>query len=389
MGSKSINFTFALTLFNITVVHAGRVLLSLYALDLGARPFTVGIIMSLCSALPLLLSWQVGKLSDRFGSRWPLMFGAAGSACGMLVPYFFHGLAALYVGALTNGLLFAFSSVAQQNLVGLLSPPEKRSLSFSNLSLVISMATFIGPLFAGFSIDHSCPAAACLYLALLSLAPLTMLAIWGGGLPGGTREAPPAMSVRDMLTGSGLWRVLMTSSILVSGISLFQFYMPIYGHGIGLSASVIGTVLAVFSGAAFVVRIFMPRLLALWSEERLLAYAFFLGTASLILVPFFKSAVLLSLVSFFFGLGMGCGQPITMMLTFSTSAKNRSGEVLGMRITANHLSRMIGPLFFGAIGTAFGIFAVFGLNALMLASGGVLTRAGAARSEGKDGNSMG
>ncbi|MBA4423170.1 MAG: MFS transporter, partial [Syntrophus sp. (in: bacteria)] len=68
-------FTFSLVLFNMTSVQAGRVLLALYALKLGAQPFAVGILAATFSVLPMLLSWQVGKLSDRFGSRWLLMFG--------------------------------------------------------------------------------------------------------------------------------------------------------------------------------------------------------------------------------------------------------------------------------------------------------------------------
>jgi MFS family permease len=369
-------FTFALVLFNMTSVQAGRVLLALYALKLGAQPFAVGILAATFSVLPMLLSWQVGKLSDRFGSRWPLLFGAAGGACGMLVPYYIPGLPALYVAAVMNGLSFAFFAVSLQNVVGLLSEPHNRALNFSNFSLIVSVTTFIGPLFAGFSIDNSGPALACLYLVALSLVPVSMLAIWGSSLPRGSRDAPPAGSVRDMLTGSGLWKVLMTSSLVVTGIALFQFYIPIYGHGIGLSASTIGVVLAMFSAAAFVVRLIMPRLISWFSEETVLAYAFFLGAVSLMLVPFFKSAAVLALLSFAFGLGMGCGQPITMMLTYSNSAEGHSGEVLGLRITTNHLARMIGPVVFGAIGSAFGIFPMFWINALMLASGGSLTLSG-------------
>ena len=45
----------------------------------------------------------------------------------------------------------------------------------------------------------------------------------------------------------------------------------------------------------------------------------------------------------------------------------------GLRITTNHLARMIGPVAFGAIGSLFGIFPVFLTNALMLVSGGALT----------------
>ena len=82
----SIYLTFALALSIITIVQAGRVLLTLYALKLGAQPFAVGILAATFSLLPMLFSWQVGKFSDRFGSRWLLMVGTVGGAFGMLLP---------------------------------------------------------------------------------------------------------------------------------------------------------------------------------------------------------------------------------------------------------------------------------------------------------------
>jgi predicted MFS family arabinose efflux permease len=247
--------------------------------------------------------------------------------------------------------------------------------------LVTSVANFLGPLLAGFSIDHSGPAVACLYLALLSLVPVLILVIWGGLLPRGSRSVSPAGSIREMLTGSGLWKVLVTSSLVMAGIALFQFYMPIYVHGIGLSASSTGALLSMFAVAAFIVRLIIPRLIALLSEGKVLAYAFFVSAASLLLIPFFKSAVVLALLSFTFGLGMGCGQPITMMMTFSNSADGHSGEALGLRITVNQMTQAIVPVIFGAIGSAFGIFPVFWGIALMLASGGAFTKPGLALNE--------
>jgi MFS family permease len=368
----SIHLTYALTLLNHTAVQGGRVLISLYALKLGADPFAVGLLAAMSSVLPTLLSWQVGRISDRFGSSWPLMLGVVGGTLGMLAPYFAPGLPALYVAAVTNGMLLAFCGVSLQNLVGLLSLRGELSRNFSNFSLMASIATFAGPLFAGFSIDFAGPAAACLCLALLSFAPIVLLTVWGGVLPGGARDVPPSGSIRELLTDSGLWRVLVTSSLVVTGVALFQFYLPVYGHGIGLSASAIGVVLAIFAAAAFVVRVILPRLIGRLGERKLLAYAFFLGAAGLMAVPFFKSVVALGLASFAFGLGMGCGQPVTMMMTFSGSAEGRSGEALGLRVTANHLARMVGPVVSGMIGAAFGVFPVFWINALMLASGGAV-----------------
>ena len=370
----SIYLTFALALSIITIVQAGRVLLTLYALKLGAQPFAVGILAATFSLLPMLFSWQVGKFSDRFGSRWLLMVGTVGGAFGMLLPYSISGLPAIYIAGVMNGLLFAFSGVCLQNLVGLLSNTETSAKNFSNYSMLISLTGFIGPLLAGFSVDHSGHAVACLYLVLLSLVPAALLLVWGGTLPTGSRAAHRAGSVRDMMAESGLWRVLATSSLVVTGIDLFQVYVPIYGNEVGLSASAIGVVLAMFSIAAFVVRMALPYLIARISEERTLAYSFFVGAASFFLMPFFQSPVVLSLIAFVFGLGMGCGQPITLMMTFSNALEGRSGEAMGLRVTVNHLTRVVVPILFGSIGSAFGLFPVFWSNALLLVSGGAVTK---------------
>jgi MFS family permease len=368
--------TFALALSIMTIVQAGRVLLTLYALKLGAQPFAVGILAASFSVLPMLLSWQIGRFTDRFGSRWPLLFGTVGGAFGILLPYYVSGLPALFIAGVMNGLLFAFSGAALQNLVGLLSRPETSARNFSNYSVLISTTGFIGPLLAGFSIDYSGHTVACLYLVIMSSVPAALLAIWGGVLPGGSRTAAPAGSVWEMLAGSGLWRVMATGSLVVSGIDLFQVYMPIYGHTVGLSASAIGVVLAMFSASAFVVRLFLPRLIFRLTEGKVLAFAFFIGAASFLLVPFFENVVALALISFAFGLGMGCGQPITLMMTYGNSPQGRSGEAMGLRVTVNHMTRVIVPVVFGSIGSLFGLLPVFWVNALLLASGGAITRPG-------------
>lgn len=369
-----IHILFLLTLFYVTSIFGARMLLALFALELGAEPLVVGGLTATFSAFPMLLSWPVGRLADRFGARWPLMFGTACAAIGMLTPYFMPGLPALYIAAAMNGLSFAFYNVSAQNLVGVLSPPEQQARNYGNFTLVMSCAFLLGPMFAGFSIDRVGHGIVCLYLSALMLAPMAMLAIWGGALHGGVRSSAPAGSVRDILSDPQLLRLLVTSSLVVAGTELFQFYIPIYGYDIGLSASEIGVVLAAFSAAALVVRLAMPKLVGRFGGERLLAYSFYAGAAGFVLIPFFKSAAALALISFLLGLGMGFGTPITMMLTFSNSAAGRSGEVMGVRLTVNHLTRVVVPIVFSSIGSAFGVFPVFWLNTLLLACGGAFTR---------------
>ena len=370
----SINFALALALLNMSSMRAGRVLLTLFALYLGAEPVTVGLLAATFSVFPAVLSWPAGRLADRFGSRWLLMLGAVGGGLGILIPYFFSGLPAIFVAAAMNGVSLAIYNVSLQNVVGLLSTPENRTQSFSNYSLTNSIGSLTGPLIAGYSIEHMGYTASCLPLALLALMPLGMLAIWGGALPGGTGRAKPAGGgVRDMLANRGVGKTLATSSLLQTGQDLFQFYLPVYAHGIGLSASAIGLVLAMNSAAAFVVRLVLTRLIAKFNEERVLAGAFYIGAVCFILLPFFTSGTMLAIAAFVFGLGMGCGQPIVTMQMFGKSAAGRSGEALGLRMTVNHLTRVVGPVIFGFIGSAFGLPAVFWVNGLMLGGGGALS----------------
>ena len=365
--------TFALMFCCFTSITASRVMLSLYALGLGAAPLAVGILFAAFYAFPLLLSWPVGRLADRIGSRWLLLFGACSGICGMSMPYFFRELGALYFGATTLGLAFTCYNVLLHNLVGLISKPHERTLNFSNASIVGASTLLAGPLIAGWAIDLSGPAVACLYSAALSLAAAAMLVIWGKALPGGSGHAASAGSVRDTLNDPAIVKILITSSLVQVGQDLYQFYMPIYGHSIGLSASAIGTVLAGFASAYFVVRFVMAHLIARVGEERLLAWAFYLAAAGFLLVPFFQNTVALAAVSFMFGLGMGCGQPITTMLMFNRSAAGRSGETFGLRQTTNNLMRVTMPTVFGFIASAFGLLPVFCVSALLMGAGGLIT----------------
>jgi MFS family permease len=379
MKITTINFAFTLAFINFVGALAGRVLLTLAALQLGANPFAVGALAATFSAFPMMFSLTAGRLDDRFGSRWLLMFGALASSCGLLVPFLVPTLPALYVAAAMVGLGFSFYTVSVQNLVGALGKPAEHAKQFSNFAMVAALASFIGPMISGFSIDHLGFGIASLILALIALLPVPMLALWGGMLPGGKHRAGPAGTISGMLAAPNVRRVLVTSGLVQLGVDLFQFYLPIYGYAINLSASEIGVILAMFAAASFVVRLMVPRLIAWSNEERVLSYAFYIGAASFVFIPLFKSAIALSLIAFLFGLGLGCGPPITMMMTYTQSPVGRSGEALGLRLSANHLARVVGPLLFGSIGSAFGLFAVFWGNALMMASGGILSSHGAKR----------
>jgi len=373
----SVHFPYALALFAVTSVRAGRILLALYALQLGAQPFTVGLLAATFSVAPMLMAYQIGKLTDRFGARWPLTIGIAGGMLGAMVPFFFPTITALFIAALLNGVAFAFFNVSLQNAVGLLSRAAERVKNFANLTTVIALAQFIGPILAGFSIDHVGAKYTCLVVATSALVAVLMLMLRGGGLPAGSgKAAQPGHNMLGLLRDPGVRRVLIIGSIMLAGQDLFFYYMPVYTHDIGLSASMIGIILGLFSGAGLLVRIALPRLIALLGMEGVLTYAFIISALTYCLIPFFQNAYTLCLISVICGLAMNVGQPITMALSFSNASDGRSGEAMGMRQTINHFTRVAGPLAFGTIGTVLGAFGVFWINAVILAGGAMLSKKG-------------
>jgi MFS family permease len=370
----AINLTLALSFFNFVGANAARVVLTLYALELGAPASAVGILGGLLFLFPLLLSWPIGALADRAGGRGLLLFGAVCGAASLVLPYFFNTLPAFYIAAALNGLALAFFHVTLQNLVGTLSRPEERARNFSNFSLAGAMTSFAGPLLAGLSIDALGYAAACLVVASQSVIAIVLLLVWGRLLPPGRPQSPLAAGAPHALKDRDIWRMLVTSGLVQLGYDLFQFYLPVYGHSIGLSASAIGTVLATLAAAAFVVRLFLAHLVKRVPGEKLLAWVFFMGAIGFALVPFSGNALALGAISFFFGLGMGIGIPLTVILMFARSAEGRSGQTLGLRLTANNLVRVAGPIVFGVVGAAVGLSAVFWIVAVLMASGGLLSR---------------
>ena len=372
----AINLTLALTFFNFTGANAARVLLTLYALELDAPASAVGILGGLLYLFPLLLSWPIGVLADRRGGRGLLLFAAGCGAVSLILPFFFRSVPAFYVAAALNGLALAFFHVTLQNLVGTLSKTEERARNFSNFSLAGAMTSFVGPLLAGLSIDAVGHAMTCLVVASQSAIVIVLLLVWGRRLPPGKPQAVLNAGASHALANREIWRMLFTSGMVQLGYDLFQFYLPIYGHSIGLSASAIGAILATLAAAAFIVRLFLARLIKRVPGKTLLVWVFSMGALGFALVPFSGNAVVLGVIAFIFGLGMGIGIPLTVILMFASSAEGRSGQNLGLRLTANNFVRVTGPIVFGAIGTALGLTAVFWIVAAIMVSGGLLTRAG-------------
>ena len=102
-------------------MKGSRILMTLYAVDLGAGPFETGILFALYGLFPFMLAIAAGRLADRFDNRLLIYWGLGTYTVSLAIPYFFPSLTTLYLVAPLWGFTSMLWVVATQNLVGVLS----------------------------------------------------------------------------------------------------------------------------------------------------------------------------------------------------------------------------------------------------------------------------
>lgn len=353
-----------------------RVVNTLYALELGAEPFDTGLLIATYGVVPLLLAVFTGRLGDRYGVRAPIAAGLAVTATGIVLPFLWPAFGVLFVAAAVTGAGFILVQVSMQSLFGSLGTSETRTRNINLYALVVSSADFAGAILGGFAIDYLGHVRSFLAMGAICLAGVLGMAFLYRYVPA---TAPAAVArgrrrMTDLLRDESLRRTLLAGAAVVAGVDLFQLFMPIYGHSIGLSASAIGITMGCFGAAGFVTRAMLPTLARRFGEERTLLYSMVLGAATFLLIPLFETLIALGIVSFFLGLGLGLGQPLTVILTYNHAPPGRAGEGLGLRIAIINTSHVGVPALFGAVGSLMGTLPVFWVIAGVIALGGLAIR---------------
>jgi predicted MFS family arabinose efflux permease len=365
----------AVALLAHVVFTGSRVTASLYALANGASTFTVGVIMALFALVPMLSALRAGRWLDAVGPRKPLATAAAllaaGAALPAAFPYAVADLGPLLVGVAMIGTGSMLTQLTVQDLVGRGAAPQQRTAAFSWFALGVSVASFAGPVTAGFIIDQAGHRTAFATFWLVTLALMALLARLWRALPppAGARSAADERPFFDLLRHKDVRNVLIATSLISMAWDLQTFMVPVHGTRAGLSASQIGLVLGSFAIATFAIRAAMPWLARTYREWQVLTFTLTTAALAFALMPLFDSLLPLAACAALLGLGLGAAQPNVMSLLHARSPQGRVGEALGLRTTIMNASHVVLPLVFGAAGSVVGPAAVFWIMAALLATG--------------------
>lgn len=349
----------------------GRVGLTLFAIELKASNFVVGLMVSLLSVIPMVLSVHLGRWTDQVGIKKPALISTSLVAVACLLPFFRPSIETLCLASVLLGSGFMLLHIGVSNAVGHASTPATRTQAYTWLAVGFSVSTVLGPVVAGYSIDHAGHAKAFLILALFPAITFVILC-----LRRKPSTAPPALAPRaddahvmDLLRHKPLRAVFIASAFMNVCWDMFTFMMPVYGTQIKLSASNIGLVMGSFGVATFAVRLLMPWLNRFLTEWRVLCFSLGCAGLSYALFPLTTALPLLLVLAFFLGFGLGAAQPMLLSLIHQTAPAGRTGEAIGLRTSFLNLSQVLMPMTVGAFSAAAGMLPAFWIMALVGAGG--------------------
>ena len=345
----------------------------LLALKLGQSPVAVGFLLALFALSQVFFALPAGRLADRYGLhvalRLAVFMASAALAASVLWPVF----GVLCFSALVVGGASGLAVIALQRHAGRLAqgPTALREV-FSWLAIGPSLSNLVGPLLVGVLIDW-----VSFQAAFLAMALLPWLAWWLVG-----HVAPEPISKRPenalvvsswaMFRDPAFRRLMLINWLLSSCWDVHTFLVPVIGHEQGLSATVIGSLLASFAVAATLVRLLMPWMASRLQEGRVVGSAMLATAVLFVLYPMAESAWLMAGLSVLLGFALGSVQPMIMSTLHQITPHAQHGQALALRSMAINASSVLMPLVFGTVGTLVGVGVVFWAVAGVVGSGAPL-----------------
>lgn len=342
-----------------------RMAAPLQALREGAGVWTVGVLLALFAAAPVLLALHSGRLADRHGYHRPVRIAVglvmSGMALAVASTFVDGGLhyGLLFVAAMTSGAGVNMGMLTLQRTAGLMAHdgPERVRV-FSWLGVAPSFSNVVGPVAVGFTIDLAGFAAGYALLMLFPLATLWAARAVPVVAPPGT-GGQAGRTAWDLLQAPGFKRLLVVNWLLSTCWDVHGFAVPILGHERGFSASVIGLILGTFTLSVTGVRVLIPFVAHRVHEGRVVLGAM-LGTAVVFaFYPLAPNAWAMGACAVLLGITLGVVQPMIMSTLHHITPGHRHGEALALRSMAINASSTLMPLLFGAAGTLIGAGVLF------------------------------
>lgn len=351
------------------------------ALDIEVPTSVLGLIGATFAVVPLLLAVPVGRMVNGIGERWLMLAGSLLTlAASTVFVYWSDSIAGLIVANATLGAGHLGCVISQQALVANGSAASRLDTMFGYYTFSASLGQAVGPLListlGGSSVQ---PETGRLFLAAIGMS-VALVLVGAVTVPAGIATVHHDVAegnggeIRQLLRTPGLVRALATSAVIVAAVDLTVVYLPAFGAERGLSASVVGLLLAVRAVFSMASRFVLGRMSAAVGRTRLMVTSILLAAVSLAAVAVPMPIWVLVVVLAAMGLGLGVGQPLTMSWLTEQTPPRQRGVALSLRLAGNRVGQISLPSLMGLIAAGVGAAGVLAATAVVVASTLLLIR---------------
>ncbi len=348
-------------------------IIPVYALELGAGGFLVGLIIASFNISRTLFNPLVGRLSDKWGRKNFIATGLflyalisvfyvlPARAETLILVRFFHGMTSVLVVPIAMAL------------VADIAPRQKLGLYMGTLNMSVMLGLGIGPVLGGMIRDHFGMNAAFYSMGGLALLTCVLVMIFippekkcplSGKNSGG-------VSFKKIIAHRVVLGIFLTRFFTASGQGAVYTFLPILALQLNLTSSQVGVIL----GANIFLIAFLQRFVGTLADRINPKYFIIFGTfASGLIVlwmPFVEGFTMILFLNILMGMANGLALPGGLVITGQLGRTMGMAALMGITDAAWSLGMIVSPILSGIILDLFGLSQVFIVGSCLILTGSV------------------
>ncbi len=348
-------------------------ILPVWAKEMGASAFVLGMIFSSFSAARAVVVPYVGALCDRYGRKRFLMAGMLGYALVALALVWTHTPLGIIINRTVQGVFAALIMPVSMAMVADLAPGGFEGRSFGSFNTWFLLGFGTGPVIGGLVYDLYGVQANFFLMSGLCFISLGLI-IWL------VNEVPADQRVREatgwtqqlaLLRSPGMAAICLCRVGQAFGMGAYIAFLPVLGASQGCSTAQLGILLTVNSLVMTGLQPFAGRLADRWPRLGMAVGATLLASLGKGLMPLAGGFPLLLVCNILEGVGSGLAlPPLTALVTVRGRQYGAGmGLTMGLYTMAMSVGVLFGPILAGWLADLWGMATPFYMAALAGGSG--------------------
>ena len=349
-------------------------LIPVYALDLGATGFQVGMIIASFNIARVFANPISGRLSDRWGRK---PFIVAGLFLYAVVSIFYilaTDVNDLILVRFLHGLTSVLVVPVAMALAADIAPDNKLARYMGTLNMAVMLGLGVGPMLGGIIRDTLGMNAAFYAMGILALFTVVgvMLLIPNDRIGSESKIKKAASPIKDLLKHRVVLGLFFLRLFVASGQGCVYTFLPLLGIDMGITSSEVGIILGV---NIFLIAVLQRACagIADRSDPRVLII---LGTIisgiTVLAMPYAKGFGTILALNIVMGASNGIATPAGFVLTGKVGRKLGMGSIMGLTDAGWSLGMIVSPIFSGIVMDSLGLPSIFFIGGVLIMIGSVV-----------------